>query len=143
MWSSSAVPGSATSAARQPSSGDMACACPATSTSTPDAAGAHTRKALTGAAQIQAETPYMVIRNCPEQEWFGLLYQKRQISEPLLKASVRNPAFSSLWQLQPRFRWLTAPRSTVVQTGPVHTGLTRDPDGEIDRLVAGLVLRPR
>ena len=27
-----------------------------------------------------------------------------------------------------RFRWLTAPRSTVVQTGPVHTGLTADPD---------------
>ena len=26
-----------------------------------------------------------------------------------------------------RFRWLTAPRSTVVQPGPVHTGLTADP----------------
>jgi len=25
-----------------------------------------------------------------------------------------------------RFRWLTAPRSTVVQTSPVHTGLTKD-----------------
>ncbi|MFD0639171.1 DUF3037 domain-containing protein [Catenulispora yoronensis] len=26
-----------------------------------------------------------------------------------------------------RFRWLIAPRSTVVQPGPVHTGLTADP----------------
>jgi hypothetical protein len=42
-----------------------------------------------------------------------------------------------------RFRWLTAPRSTVVQPGPVHTGLTRDPEAEIDRLLRELVLRPR
>jgi hypothetical protein len=42
-----------------------------------------------------------------------------------------------------RFRWLTAPRSTVVQAGPVHTGLTRDPDDEIDALLRALVLRPR
>jgi hypothetical protein len=39
-----------------------------------------------------------------------------------------------------RFRWLTAPRSTVVQTGPVHTGLTADPDAEADRLLRLLVL---
>lgn len=38
-----------------------------------------------------------------------------------------------------RFRWLTAPRSTVVQTSPVHTGLTRDPAGELDRLLAQMV----
>jgi hypothetical protein len=39
-----------------------------------------------------------------------------------------------------RFRWLTAPRSTVVQAGPVHTGLTDDPDAEADRLLQLLVL---
>ncbi|POM24478.1 hypothetical protein BTM25_31070 [Actinomadura rubteroloni] len=38
-----------------------------------------------------------------------------------------------------RFRWLTAPRSTVVQPGPVHAGLTDDPAAELDRLVARLV----
>jgi hypothetical protein len=38
-----------------------------------------------------------------------------------------------------RFRWLTAPRSTVVQTGPVHTGLTADPDVDLRRLFALLV----
>lgn len=42
-----------------------------------------------------------------------------------------------------RFRWLTAPRSTVVQAGPVHTGLTGDPDAEIGRLLRTLVWRPR
>lgn len=39
-----------------------------------------------------------------------------------------------------RFRWLTAPRSTVVQPGPVHTGLTDDPAAELDRLLRTLVL---
>ncbi len=39
-----------------------------------------------------------------------------------------------------RFRRLTAPRSTVVQPGPVHTGLTADPAAEADRLLRELVL---
>ncbi|WP_433274108.1 DUF3037 domain-containing protein [Pseudonocardia xinjiangensis] len=39
-----------------------------------------------------------------------------------------------------RFRRLTAPRSTIVQAGPVHTGLTADPEAELDRLLAALVL---
>jgi hypothetical protein len=38
-----------------------------------------------------------------------------------------------------RFRWLIAPRSTVVQPGPVHTGLTADPKAEAERLLALLV----
>jgi hypothetical protein len=40
-----------------------------------------------------------------------------------------------------RFRWLTAPRSTVVQPGPVHTGLTDDPEAELQRLFEILVLK--
>ena len=39
-----------------------------------------------------------------------------------------------------RFRWLTSPRSTVVQPGPVHTGLTTDPAADLDRLLQVLVL---
>ena len=38
-----------------------------------------------------------------------------------------------------RFRWLTAPRSTVVRAGQVHSGLTDDPAGELARLVDVLV----
>jgi hypothetical protein len=41
-----------------------------------------------------------------------------------------------------RFHWLTAPASTIVQPSPVHTGLTDDPEGELDRLFAELVSRP-
>jgi Protein of unknown function (DUF3037) len=38
-----------------------------------------------------------------------------------------------------RFRWLTAPRSAIVQPGPVHGGVTDDPAAELDRLFTGLV----
>lgn len=38
-----------------------------------------------------------------------------------------------------RFRWLTAPRSTVVQTSPVHTGLCLDAGETLTRLLTKLV----
>jgi hypothetical protein len=41
-----------------------------------------------------------------------------------------------------RFGWLVAPRSTVVQPSPVHTGLTDDPEAELERLLSRVVLPP-
>ena len=38
-----------------------------------------------------------------------------------------------------RFRWLTAPRSAIVQPGPVHAGITTDPAADLDRLFTTLV----
>ncbi|MGX6602490.1 DUF3037 domain-containing protein [Micromonosporaceae bacterium Da 78-11] len=38
-----------------------------------------------------------------------------------------------------RFRWLVAPRSTILRAGPVHMGLAADPSAELDRLVELLV----
>jgi hypothetical protein len=38
-----------------------------------------------------------------------------------------------------RFRWLVAPRSTVVQPSPVHTGITDDPAAELEDLMARMV----
>ncbi|MEV7404761.1 DUF3037 domain-containing protein [Streptomyces sp. NPDC091267] len=38
-----------------------------------------------------------------------------------------------------RFRWLIAPRSTVIQPSPVHSGLTADPAAEVERLLDLLV----
>jgi hypothetical protein len=50
---------------------------------------------------------------------------------------------SAAMRLGERFRWLTAPRSTIIQPGPVHTGLTQDPESELARLVDVLVRVPR
>lgn len=41
--------------------------------------------------------------------------------------------------LHERFRWLTAPRSTVVQPSPVHCGLCDDPRATLSHLLATMV----
>ena len=38
-----------------------------------------------------------------------------------------------------RFGWITAPRSTVIQPGPVHGGLTDDPERTLTELLERLV----
>ena len=38
-----------------------------------------------------------------------------------------------------RFHWLVAPRSTVIQTSPVHTGRSADPAAALEHLVATIV----
>jgi len=38
-----------------------------------------------------------------------------------------------------RFHWLVAPSSTIVQAGPVHTGLCDDPHRLLERLLDDLV----
>lgn len=46
---------------------------------------------------------------------------------------------SGQMRLGERFRWLVAPRSTILRAGPVHMGLTADPAAELGRLVELLV----
>ena len=41
-----------------------------------------------------------------------------------------------------RFGWLAAPRSTVVQPSPVHTGLTKDPKESLEHLMRKMVYPP-
>ena len=38
-----------------------------------------------------------------------------------------------------RFRWLTATRSALVQAGPIHAGVTDDPQADLTRLFESLV----
>lgn len=45
------------------------------------------------------------------------------------------PPVELLHTLAMRFGWLTAPRSTVVQTSPVHAGCSPDPAREAARLL--------
>lgn len=44
--------------------------------------------------------------------------------------------------LRERFGFVVAPRSTVVQPSEVHTGLTDDPEAELERLLRSMVLLP-
>jgi hypothetical protein len=64
---------------------------------------------------------------------------------PAVKAALR--AFERVCSEGPfaeqtlgeRFRWLTAPRSAIVQPGPVHAGVTSDPAADLGRLFDTLV----
>jgi hypothetical protein len=40
-----------------------------------------------------------------------------------------------------RFHWLVAPRSTIVQTSPVHTGQCAEPAAALDHLMQTMVRR--
>lgn len=43
-----------------------------------------------------------------------------------------------------RFDWLVAPRSTIIQTSPVHSGQTSDPHATIEHVMRTMVrLQPR
>ncbi|MFT3748330.1 MAG: DUF3037 domain-containing protein [Agriterribacter sp.] len=46
----------------------------------------------------------------------------------------------ALLDMASRFRWLTATRSTIVQTSKVHPGLTKDPQETLIKLHNELVL---
>lgn len=58
---------------------------------------------------------------------------------PLIAAA--DPRGGPIAALPPgeRFHWLVAPRSAVIQTSPVHTGLCADPMAALDELMARLV----
>lgn len=40
-----------------------------------------------------------------------------------------------------RFHWLVSPKSTIVQTSPVHTGQCADPDAALEQLMRTMVRR--
>jgi hypothetical protein len=44
--------------------------------------------------------------------------------------------------LRERFHWLVAPRSTIIQVSPVHSGLCESPDRALDELFRQMVLVP-
>jgi hypothetical protein len=61
--------------------------------------------------------------------------------DALVRVARGEPGAGPVASLEPseRFSWLAAPASTIVQPGPVHTGLTEDPAGQLDRLFQELV----
>jgi hypothetical protein len=60
----------------------------------------------------------------------------------LARVAAGDPAAGALAQApqSERFHWLVAPASTMVQPGPVHTGLCEDPTALLERLFRRLVL---
>jgi DUF3037 family protein len=69
--------------------------------------------------------------------------QVRLLLATVERIAAGDPAGGPIAALPPseRFHWLVAPASTIIQPGPVHTGMTADPPGELDHLFTRLVER--
>jgi len=60
--------------------------------------------------------------------------------ERIAAGEVSADPFARMTQSE-RFHWLTTPRSTIVQPGPVHAGTTEDPAATFEHLFGVLVER--
>jgi len=69
---------------------------------------------------------------------FDDLEQRLYAFEQICKGTEAGGPIGKL-PIASRFRWLTAARSTIVQTSPVHPGLCNDPQETLDKLYEELV----
>ena len=60
--------------------------------------------------------------------------------ERIADGTTTTAPFATMTQSE-RFHWLTTPRSTVVQPGPLHAGTTDDPAAAFEHLFGILVRR--
>jgi hypothetical protein len=58
---------------------------------------------------------------------------------PRLAAGDRDAGPLAALSQRERWHWLAAPASTIVQPGPVHTGICANPEAHLDRLFATMV----
>ena len=68
----------------------------------------------------------------------------QQHLDELLSICRGDPAGGPISLLPPaeRFHWLVTPRSTVIQSSPVHSGLSDDPEAMLEHLFETMVLLP-
>jgi hypothetical protein len=59
---------------------------------------------------------------------------------PLVCAGGAGAGPIGLLPLAERFHWLVAPRSAMIQTSPVHSGLCHAPEAALEHLLESLVL---
>ena len=75
---------------------------------------------------------------CPKLDC-GEVEEHLQSFEQICKGTKNASPISSL-DIASRFRWLTATRSTIVQTSKVHPGFCKEPQETLQKLFEQLVL---
>ncbi|HEU0003977.1 MAG TPA: DUF3037 domain-containing protein [Ktedonobacteraceae bacterium] len=59
---------------------------------------------------------------------------------PLICAGGEQAGFIGRLSQSERFHWLVSPRSTIIQTSPVHSGLCSNPAATLEKLFKEMVL---
>jgi hypothetical protein len=102
-----------------------------------------------------------VILSCPERRFLGARVELdparlagfapwvdvsdvRRYLEPIVTICAGGPGAGPIGLLpqRQRFHWLVAPRSTVVQMSPVHSGFCDVPETELEHLLDRMVRPP-
>ncbi len=68
-----------------------------------------------------------------------VLIEEHLRAVPLIAAGRDGSGPIGQLSLRERWHWLVAPRSTILQVSPVHSGLCEDPAKEIARLMEAMV----
>lgn len=92
-------------------------------------------------ARIELD-PHRLLALCPDVDLEGV----RRALAVIPRICAGGPAAGRIGLLPPRarFHWLTAQRSAVIQTSPVHMGRCQDLDAALERLMERMVrVRPR
>jgi hypothetical protein len=63
-----------------------------------------------------------------------------ELVEAIASGTTDVTPFAAMTQSE-RFHWLTTPRSTLIQPGPLHAGVTDDPEATFEHLYGVLVRR--
>lgn len=96
----------------------------------------HARTAGFLAARLRRDADWLAAR-CPGLD-VAMLERYLDAYERVARGGAEGGPVG-LYPPSERFHWLTAPRSTVVQTSAVHTGRTADPAATLDHLFAQAV----
>jgi len=69
--------------------------------------------------------------------------EEHLLAVPLIAAGGGDGGPIGRLSARERFHWLVAPRSTVLQVSPVHSGLCESPEAELAQLFERMVRLPR
>jgi Protein of unknown function (DUF3037) len=93
-----------------------------------------------------------VLRACIELDENALLGLDARVDLDLIRSTLaaipaicaggRNAGAIGRLTARERFHWLVAPRSTMVQTSPVHTGRCADLGAALEHLMRTMIRRP-
>ena len=59
---------------------------------------------------------------------------------PMICAGGKEAGYVGQLSQSERFHWLVSPRSTIIQTSPVHSGVSDDPESTLQHLFKTVVL---